>query len=435
MRSRTITLTLFTESTQPSQDPIIIIVSTLMHVVVLGIISFGIMYTPRVNNRALAKRYSVRLLEFHAQRSLEKPSAAKAAADTHTQNQTAQAAEGSKSSAASLLEHAKLAKTPQILLQPDPPPDVELPQETSIPMVMAWESQNFAPKSILANQQLPKIPHAQPSLDPPKSNLTIADISSSSTSFVTEKLGLLASSTSPLVVPGPNIPLQAPIIPSSTSGKSAPPPVVSISDLRMQDGIVALPFANQAPAGAISVRLATGASDGSQIGTGNGSGTGYDSGHIPSTERITPPPNGKYGVVVVGSSLEEIYPETADIWHGRMSYTVYLHVGLPQNWILQYSLPASAEASDGGNITHLEAPWPTDIVRPNFAPNDINADALMVHGFVNRNGRFEKLALIFPARFTLGQFLLNALQKWQFRPATQEGHSTAVEVLLIIPLL
>jgi hypothetical protein len=30
-------------------------------------------------------------------------------------------------------------------------------------------------------------------------------------------------------------------------------------------------------------------------------------------------------------------------------------------------------------------------------------------------------------------FLLHALQQWQFRPATQNGQPTPVEVLLIIP--
>lgn len=372
------------------------------------------------------------LLEFHAPQLQQKPSAARAIAE-HSENTIAHMAGGGNSSAATLLEHIKEMKAHQILLQPDAPPDVLLPKETSIPLVMAWVSQNFAPKSVLANQQEPKIPHARPSLDPPKPNLPIADLSSTSTSFVTEKLALLASSTSPLVAPGPDIPLQAPIIPSNASGKSAPPPVVSLSDLRMQDGVIALPFTNQISAGALSVKLAAGSRDDSHTGLGNGSGNAYGSGSGPSTERITLPQNGKFGVVVVGSSLEEIYPETAELWHGRMSYTVYLHVGLPQSWILQYSLPSSAEASEGGSIAHLEAPWPTDIVRPNIGPNDMDADALMIHGFVNRSGRFEKLALVFPPQFTLAKFLLNTLQQWQFRPATQEGQTTAVEVLLIIP--
>jgi hypothetical protein len=137
--------------------------------------------------------------------------------------------------------------------------------------------------------------------------------------------------------------------------------------------------------------------------------------------------------VVVGASLEEKYPEIAGLWSGRMAYTVYLHVGLSMNWILQYSLPRSADAAEAGNIARLAAPWPYNIVRPNLAPGAINADALMVHGFVNQDGRFEALAITFPTEFAQAQFVLHALEQWQFRPAAQNGQSTRVEVLLIIP--
>jgi hypothetical protein len=123
----------------------------------------------------------------------------------------------------------------------------------------------------------------------------------------------------------------------------------------------------------------------------------------------------------------------AGLWSGRMAYTVYLHVGLARSWILQYSLPRAADAAASGNITRLVAPWPYNIVRPNLAPGAINADALMVHGFVNQAGRFEMLAIAFPPEFAQAQFVLNTLEQWQFRPATQDGQITRVEVLLIIP--
>jgi len=32
-----------------------------------------------------------------------------------------------------------------------------------------------------------------------------------------------------------------------------------------------------------------------------------------------------------------------------------------------------------------------NIVRPNIASEDLNADALIIHGFVNTDGRFEQL--------------------------------------------
>jgi hypothetical protein len=86
-----------------------------------------------------------------------------------------------------------------------------------------------------------------------------------------------------------------------------------------------------------------------------------------------------------------------------------------------------------GNITHIEAPWPYNIVRPNIAPGAIDADALMIHGFVNQAGRFEQLAVAFPPEFPQAKFVLDSLAKWEFRPATQGGQNVRVEVLLVIP--
>jgi hypothetical protein len=158
-----------------------------------------------------------------------------------------------------------------------------------------------------------------------------------------------------------------------------------------------------------------------------------ESGNGRSVLHISLPPEGHFGVVVVGASLAERYPETVGLWGGRLAYTVYLHVGLAKTWILQYSIPRTAEASVAGNITKPEAPWPYDIVRPNLAPGDSDADAIMVHGFVNMSGRFEQLAVVFPSEFAQAKFVLSALQQWRFRPALQKGQIAAVEVLLIIP--
>lgn len=147
--------------------------------------------------------------------------------------------------------------------------------------------------------------------------------------------------------------------------------------------------------------------------------------------QITLPKDGQFGVVVVGSSLADRYPETVGIWNGRPVYTVYLHVGAGKNWILQYSVPTGGQSVDNG--ARPDAPWPYDIVRPHFDPDDFNSDALMVHGFVTASGRFEQLALVFPDDFAKAKFLLSALQQWEFRPARQNGQVAAVEVLLIIP--
>jgi hypothetical protein len=150
----------------------------------------------------------------------------------------------------------------------------------------------------------------------------------------------------------------------------------------------------------------------------------------PSVTRVIMPKDGKFGVVVVGSSMAEEYPETVGLWGSRMAYTVYLHVGSTKSWILQYSLPPAA---DKGTVTRIDAPWPYVMERPELAPGDLNGGAIIVRGFVNTSGRFEKLALVFPVDFPQAKFVLGTLEQWQFRAAMQDGLLTTVEVLLIIP--
>ena len=114
-----------------------------------------------------------------------------------------------------------------------------------------------------------------------------------------------------------------------------------------------------------------------------------------------------------------------------MAYTFYLHVGVSKNWILQYSLPRSEEASISGDAPRLTAPWPYVILRPNLVTP--NTDGVMIHGLLNTAGKLEKLALVFPAEFADAKFILDSLRQWQFRPAMQSGQAAAVEILLIIP--
>ncbi len=165
-------------------------------------------------------------------------------------------------------------------------------------------------------------------------------------------------------------------------------------------------------------------------GPGQESGGGSGTPLAGPVTHIVLPKDGQFGVVVVGSSLAEQYPEIINVWGGRLVYSVYLHVGGGKNWILQYSVPT---ATGGAGNVRPDAPWPFDIVRPRFDPNDFNSDALLVHGFVNSAGHFERLALVFPTEFAKAKFLLSALQQWEFRPARQNGQAAAVEVLLIIP--
>jgi hypothetical protein len=152
-----------------------------------------------------------------------------------------------------------------------------------------------------------------------------------------------------------------------------------------------------------------------------------------AVEHITLPKDGKFGVVVVGSSTSNEYLEAQRIWNGRMAYTTYVHVGLAKNWILQYSPLRATGAAAGGFERRIEAPWPYDILRPDLLYTELDAHALVLHGIVNQYGRFEWLAIASPAQYSRASFVLNTLQQWRFRPARQDGKEAPVEVVLILP--
>jgi hypothetical protein len=281
--------------------------------------------------------------------------------------------------------------------------------------------------------------------------------------------------------------MQMPAIASAPAGTTTPARVISLSDIQLQHGTIALPALDEVGATngvddptaqkALSGSSSTGtgkqnangngsdkgdrgndrstgggdsqlASSGGQggpthgighgtaaEGSADGSGAGIgeagpaDSG---SLTEIRQPMDGQFSAVVVGSSISEKYPETMQLWAGRLAYTVYLHVGLEKNWILQYAVTREA-ASVSGNATQPRAPWPYLMERPHLAPGDFNSDAVMVHGLLNTAGHFEALAVVFPSDFSQAKFVLSALEQWRFRPARQNGSLIAVEVLLIIP--
>lgn len=185
-----------------------------------------------------------------------------------------------------------------------------------------------------------------------------------------------------------------------------------------------------------------GSGQGHKAGEGTGQGSGRGPGDIAgpgsgqddggSVTRISLPKSGQFGVVVVGSTMEDQYPETGEVWTGRLAYSVYLHVGMAKSWILQYALPRSVDTAAGG-VPHIEAPWPYYIVRPNLADDDWTADAVMVHGYVNESGHFEELSVVFPNGLAEAPFVLGSLRQWQFRPGKSNGQVSRLEVLLIIP--
>ena len=488
------TITLFAELPVSRRGPSPLLVSIFLHGVAIGLVYFGLRHAVRVEDNSLVERYTVRLLNLRTPEPQMHPPAESSGGSRDAQTAARALRPGGSVSAPSVPRQlAQLLPAPQTLVQPNLPPNLLLPKETPIPLVLMWSHE-----STPVRQLVPPAPHPitaadiRPSLEAPNRESRVADLKISESAFVTKAPAPLPSTTSPVVVRGPEPVKRVPETASKPASQPTPATVMSLSELHMPEGTVALPLANEtAPSGPTGVLAPGKPENAAQAGKGNpaskqdGSGPGQSSGdhgnHDASSAgpgqsgsgagpnpnsgansglnpnsgtkqgtdvasggapepgnggsvvRIKLPPDGQFGIVVVGSSLAERYPETVGLWGGRMAYTVYLHVGLAKNWILQYSLPRAAEASVAGTVAKPEAPWPYDIVRPTLAPGDAVEDAIMVHGFVNISGRFEQLAVVFPTEFAQAKFVLSALQQWRFRPALQKGQIAAVEVLLIIP--
>jgi hypothetical protein len=459
-------ITLFSEPPPSSRNSASIALSIVSHGAMLGVISLWLMrQVPQVNdplrNQLLAHQDTVHLV------NLDKPEPVLFRSGMHGLKYSTQQAvspnqqagahtppSGAKISnkQAIPMELAQQTATQQTaalqtIMQPELPPNVLL-QNVPVPNVVLLTADAPPPQQVVPPPQLIAAAVVQPSLTVPNEEAMPADIKISSTDFSTP-LPAPPPSTTTVVVqpPEPTTPVVA-LVPETTAKSTTPPTpanVISLSELHIPDAEITMSAANETAAADTSTALAPGQAPNSAgtasgstaaadtAGSSTGNAASLNAANAGSSDRITLPKNGQFGVVVVGASLDEEYPEANQLWAGRMPLTVYLHVGLAKSWILQYSLPRAADAAAVGTLSHLDAPWPYDILRPNLSPGDINSDALMVHGFVNKDGHFETLAVVSPQQFPQEKFVLDALRQWQFRPAEQNGQDTDVEVLLIIP--
>ncbi|HEY1985215.1 MAG TPA: hypothetical protein VGG85_07400 [Terracidiphilus sp.] len=440
------TITLFTDRPEFNPIPLPFSVSILAHGLAVGVLSFGIMYRPAIDSRVVTARFTVRRLDLHSVEAEERRSGGDAGfAPPDLFPRDLLSDQNPAAHPARLRKVAHANQGSQTLLQPNIIPHVILASEPLIPALLDWSPNETEVKTIIAPRpQPPNATEAVPVPSAPNQELAVADIAISAAESSKVNQLILPSTTSPVVVrarePGKSRPATA----SQAAAQPTPVAIMSVSDLRLKEGTIALPAANQiAPAdsqegsgygkadlmpGAGNARIESGAIAGHPNGVnGTGQARPY------STTRISLPKDGRFGAVVIGASLEDRFPEMAWVWSGRLTYTVYLHVGYSKNWILQYSIPRSADAAAAGNNGRLEAPWPYDIVRPDLDPRSMDSDAIMVHGFVNQAGRFEALSIIVPSCFPEAEFVLSALEQWQFRAARENGVLARVEVLLIIP--
>ena len=469
--------TLFVEPGQGQRSfrPSVFFVSLVLHVGTVALVVLGFLSIPQFRPLRKGDAFMMREVELNRPDLPDQRSSKNDQYYPDAKSKAADASNAMKEQAAPASQHQfeALPVARHTLIQPDVPLNKLVMKDAPMPAVLLW-STPVAKVKVLA----PPIQHPsntaliRPSITRPTDQIEPSDIAMTATPFTTMAPMPPPSASSPVKVQGPSPTPRVPETSSLASTLPASAAVLSVSDTKVTNGVIALAPLNQTAAGTKDGGMVDGHTGnspvngqgnadskgrdttGSEARASNGKGAGSKPGEQASAQGGTPsaaagasgagqgaggahialPPNGQYNVVVVGSSLKEQYPEIQDVWGGRLVYTVYLHVGLSRSWILQYTLPAEAEATHSGSSNRLEAPWPYSIVRPAVIPAEVNADSLMIHGYVDQGGKFESLGFAFsPGSFDL-TYVLKALQQWQFRPAKLNGQVARVEVLVIVPL-
>jgi hypothetical protein len=419
-------ISLFAEPSISRRSPGSFALSVVAHATVIGLGYYVLTHLPQIRERSVLERFSVRQLDLHAPDPLRTPSTESGSKIPYPGPALGVPAEVTDAMHSLLTS----ATGHQTLVQPAFHTNLALMQATPIPTLMIWTPELALKKRIVAPRPSPPTAsNVTPSLQLPNEEVKLAEMSVTPTDLSTRSQALPVGTTSPVDSRAP-LPQMPPETMSPSLEDPTPAALLSLTDLRMPEGSIFLPQLNElAPA-----RASGSGGSGKAMQPGGADNRDDPSGGANlTTDHITLPKDGRFGVVVVGSSMGDEFPETLTTWNNRVAYTAYLHVGLTKNWILQYAAIRSADVVQTGTVGRLEAPWPYDIVRPNLMSKDLNADALLIHGFLNQSGRLESLAIAFPSGFRYASFVLHTLGQWQFRPALQNGHAIPVEVLLIIP--
>ncbi|MGB6975585.1 MAG: hypothetical protein WBD67_12960 [Terracidiphilus sp.] len=475
-------ISLFTERPPATNRPSAFVVSVIVHCGMVSMVVFGFLYAPRINLDAAAERYVVRRIDIDPIETPPMKRVSGSSADYPTSHAATHAASAHSKLAAPSSSvrrlHLKLAN--KTLVEPNTPVKMAL-KHMPVPSLLLW-SKTQPDVTLIHPPQFkkPMLNDVRASVEPPNAATHVADSPITPTSFSSPLPMPIPSTTTPILVHAPAPADSVPETASMTTANPSSMAVMSVSNFNMTKGAFALPPANQTANGTKDGGMApghegqslragdanaksrgTGAHHGDGLGKaeladahgaapksapGAGRGTGATPGTLSGPDlggvdgpdvTATPlklPEDGKYGVVAVASSIQQQYPETVGLWGDRMVYSVFLHVGLAHSWILQFTLPGSPDPKGVvSSVKQIQAPWPYFILRPNVDADYVNSNAMMIHGYINNEGRFEQLALVLPPRYAHTQQLLNALKQWQFRPARQHGAPARVEVLLIMP--
>ncbi len=431
-------ISLFTVPAKSQHRPLSLLLSLLLHGAMAAFLIFVLLPAPSIRDPYLPEKYSVRMLLIHTPQPAMPRSKDSISTNSYPSD-VIHKASLNDSPPDFKTRHSSVPADLRMLLQLNNSPSVELPQDLPIPAVLLVSAVNLPNQKVIAPPaQVQAAADVKPVFQLPNHEHNLADVAVTSTVLSANDSTVQASTTSPLRLQGAKLEQKVPQTPSDATPTPASATIMALSDVQMREGTVAIPMTVQKSSSARGPEDEGSTARSNTLSDNkNGSSTGLTGPGGPSQtisiKRVTLPKDGRFSMVLVGNSLDEQYPEIAGIWGGRLAYPVYLQVWLARNWILQYARPQDDQSDSMGTSSRLDAPWPTEIFVPNFPAGYTNSDALIVHGMLNKNGHFDQLKVVFPPQFPETRFVLELLQRWIFRPASQNGQSADVDVLLIIP--
>jgi hypothetical protein len=370
------------------------------------------------------------------------------------------------------------ARTRDVVLQPDQPPQVTLTLPQNLPATFLWaqapapprESQTVGAAPNQLRRPALSLPDATPRVQPPNLELNVADVQIAANPVLTfhaPNLPVPASNVTPLSAEGTG----SAELPPTAMPAGTPVNMVTLMEsvARLAPGYL-VDLGNrmseaQAASGGRAGGTGTQAAEGAKgrgvasSGAGNpaellasasgtaGSGSGPGSTPAAATARTQPPggPTGHLGIVVVQQSASESAIEGAEALTGQPVYTVFFDVpGSPRRWVLQYCLPgaelaASTIQSAEGHVRvmprrSVQPPYPIERIPVDLRGFKGEAQRLVVYGFVNEKGEVLNLRVVHGTGQEVDKTALATLGRWAFRPALKDDQPVAVEAIFGIPL-
>ena len=238
-----------------------------------------------------------------------------------------------------------------ILLQPEVRSRLMPLHETPIPSFIIWMPSSMQVKDIVAPfATKPRAADVTPSVSAPNEELRAANLALRSVDHLSSNKQPISGTSFPVKVQEPDLVQMTPLTVTQVSEKPTPAAVMSLSGLRMTDGVAILPPVNQSAASktqdaptqsratkpSIDNDHSTGRADATRTGQGpidkplgdgfgpaRGNGDAVGQGSQPSATLVTLAKNGHFESVVVGALLEDQFPEMEGFWNGRLLYTAF----------------------------------------------------------------------------------------------------------------